>query len=145
MKKVKIIALALALLLLSTLMISCACSENYQQLETLTAEFIDTLIADDKAGARALLDDIITEEEFEKFYPTLADYVQGVEEFELKQTAWQTKRSNGTTFRYAEYRMTSGEKIFTVVVGTKTEGKLCTFNIALENGTTTESSGAVAS
>lgn len=140
MKKVKIIALIMALLLVSALIISCSCSENYQELEALTCEFIDTLIADDKANARALLDDIITEESFEKSYPDLVNYVKGVGEYELKQTAWQTKRSNGTTYRYAEYRMTAGEKTFTVVVGTKTDGKLCTFNISLDGGKGTESS-----
>ncbi len=141
MKKLKIISLIMALLLVSTLIISCGCSENYQELKTLTGEFIDTLIADDKDGARALLDEVITDEEFEKSYKTLADYVKGVSEYELKQTAWQTKRSNGTTYRYAEYRMTAGETTYTVVVGTMTDGKLCAFNIALEGGKNAESSG----
>ena len=92
MKKVKIIALIMALLLVSALIISCSCSENYQELEALTCEFIDTLIADDKANARALLDDIITDESFEKSYPDLVNYVKGVGEYELKQTAWQKKK-----------------------------------------------------
>ena len=120
MKKFRrILALALSLLLAVLL---CACGGVETEIETergnlMKAEckkMVEALIANDMDSAYKLFVDDLSKEEFEAGFADLAEYVKGVESFELTQTGWYTGTESGLTYCEVIFRMDSNAGIFRI-------------------------------
>lgn len=116
MKKLKkLFSLVFALMLMLAL---CSCgaveTERGNEMKPKCEAMVEALLANDVDAAYAVFSKEIAKGNFEKSFPGIAKYIDGVETYELTQTGWYTGIENGVSYYKATYRMTTNKGNFTI-------------------------------
>ncbi len=84
-----------------------ACGASNSDVKKYTVDFIDALIVNDCSGAYALMVSEVDYQSFEKAFDDIYSLVDGVSEYDLKQTSFYTGISNGLYYTQVTYLMTT--------------------------------------
>ncbi len=117
----KIAALFFVLLLVFSL---CSCSVETEQGNEIKAQcetFLDAMIAGDADAAYNVLASGTDRASFDRSFVSLCEHIDGVEEYELKQTGWKTGIDNGLNYYMATFEMSTNAGDFQII-GTEVNG-----------------------
>ena len=111
----KITAIFFVLLLVFSLE---ACSMETEQGNEIKAQcetFLDAMIAGDADAAYNVLASGTDRATFDRSFASLCEYIDGVEEYELKQIGWKTGFDNGLNYYMATFEMSTDIGNFQII------------------------------
>ncbi len=101
------LTLALALLLVAlSLFTACSAKTDIGEVDDLTEDYLDYLLADDYAKAYDLLKENVTDADFKPYWDAMRTATEGATDYELEQIGWQINTKNGVTTHSAAFTVT---------------------------------------
>ena len=122
----------LLLLLLGLVLCLTACTslieDNSKEIKGYCETFITAALDGDVDGALSAMSDGASRKDLEPAIEQIRAYLEGVTEFELKATGYESGSNNGTGYKEASFEMTTNIQSF-YVTGTMVEGYNKLYNI----------------
>jgi len=104
----------LSVILILVFAISLVSFDDNEELKGKTEIMVNALVNNDFNKAFNLVSGITTKEAFQSTFTELANYVDGVKNYELKQIGFKSQTQNGITATLATYLMTTNAKTYIV-------------------------------
>lgn len=150
MKQIKrIVFIALMLLCIMTLLVSCTDKQEDANVKEYSTVFIDALMANEPEKAYSVVKNAISREDFTPVFETMRGYVSEKTEYELTQIGWSNSKSGSITTVTSTFEMKTPDRSYKVIASVKSNQEgLSGFQMLLINpektGTITSMKGASA-
>ena len=117
MKKRRLIC-TVVIALLCTLLCGCMSEQDTMQMEMESRAMLDALIANDFDAGRAVISkDTASDAALKEFFETISPQMQGIRDYTLEQTGWETSITNGVRLNKIVFLMSvEGQPICHVTV-----------------------------
>lgn len=121
--KIRLTVLLVAVLLLSTILVTaCASGGGNADLSERVEDFLDAILTGDKTAAYALVRSSCSEEEFDSLFSEFCEYLDGISDYELKQVGWRYNLDNGVETVSATYELSGDNGTLYVISAAMVEG-----------------------
>ena len=130
--KLRILAsLAAVIIVICTISVfaSCGDTEKNDQVKSLTEQFVNAVVADDADAAFSLMTPGVDKTEFDTFFVNVRGYFEGAKDYELTQTGWNTRISNGVSSYMVTFTVNTDNGAEIEVETTVVEGYENIYNI----------------
>ena len=123
MKKRRLVCVAVVALL-CVLLCGCMSEQDTMQMEMECCAMLDALIANDYDAGRAVLTDAAASDAaLKEFFEIASPQLQGIRDYTLKQTGWETSITNGVRINKIVFLMSVEGQPFCYVTAKKIVGE----------------------
>ena len=121
-KKSRVILFLCAVLILSFVFGGCSVKEDSEESKALCEAMLHHLITDDYESAYKMVEEVATEEEFERVWTSMREVLKNSRTYEIQQKGWYQNWSNGLTTTEVLFEIATDDgKIFQMLIYTRSD------------------------